>query len=106
MEDTWSRDWNDDSSGGTVKFVGFYDDTGAPGTLARMLEEITLSGGVLMFLSYALIAVFSIAFLASSDLVESRVGVTFCGVLLVILSFFSALGLTILIGIKLNVTIG
>eukprot|EP00978_Attheya_sp_CCMP212_P031743 scaffold121030_cov55-Attheya_sp.AAC.2 len=59
-----------------------------------------------MGISFVIIAVFSVGFLASADLVESRALLSLLGVGLVLLSFFAALGLAILIGIKINVTIG
>ncbi len=71
-----------------------------------MLEEITLSGGTLTVISIALIALFSVAFLYNFDLVASKVTITLIGVLLVILAFFAAMGFGLLVGIKINITIG
>lgn len=105
FENTWSEGWDNDDAG-DVQFVGFYDDVGVIGTTGRMLEEITLDGGTLMAISIIIIAIFSAIFLASCDLIESRVLVTIIGVALVILSFFAALGVSILAGIKINITIG
>lgn len=76
------------------------------GTTGRMLEEITLSGGTLTVISIALIALFSVAFLYNFDLVASKVTITLIGVLLVILAFFAAMGFGLLVGIKINITIG
>jgi len=104
-EEKWSKGW-DDLSAGEVQFVSFYDDVGAVGTTARILQEVTLSGGNLMLISFCIIAIFSILFLASSNKVESRIVITTTGVCLVILSFFGALGTAIIAGIKLNITIG
>lgn len=105
FEDTWSKGWDDDSSG-EVQFVGLFDDNGGDGTTGRMLKKITLSSGTLMVVSILIIAIFSAVFLASRDPVESRILVTLIGVALVIISFFSALGIAILAGIKINITIG
>ena len=132
-ERIWATGW-DDKDSGDVQFVGFYDgkccsnadliiflwscsrknglllswnlDVGAIGTTARTLQEVTLSGGNLMILSFSLIILFSVYFLASSNRIESRIAITIVGVFLVIISFFAALGVAILAGIKLNVTIG
>jgi len=71
-----------------------------------MLEEITLSGGTLTVISIALIALFSVAFLYNFDSVTSKVTITLIGVLLVILAFFAAMGFGLLVGIKINITIG
>jgi len=105
FEETWSAGWDDPNSG-EVQMVGFFDDTGADGSTARMLQEITLSSGTLMVISFIIIILFSVLFLASCDVIQSRVLVTMVGVGLVILSFFAAIGLAILVGIKINVTIG
>ena len=103
MEETWTRGWDDDSSG-PVQFVSFYDDGGGVvGSTGRMLEEITLDNTTLTLISIFMIAFFSAIFLFSFDLVESRVLVTMIGVGLVVLSFFSALGFGLLTGIKINV---
>lgn len=59
-----------------------------------------------MVISFIVICIFSILFLASSNKVESRILITTFGVCLVIISFFGALGVAILAGIKLNITIG
>lgn len=105
FEDNWSEGWDDADDGG-VQFVGFYDDVGAIGTTGRMLEEVTLSSGTLMAVSFVVIVVFSALFLASFDVVQSRVLITVIGVALAILGFFAAMGLAILVGIKMNVSIG
>lgn len=70
-----------------------------------MLEEITLDNGLLTAISIIVILAFSVIFLFSFDPIESRVLLTFFGVSLVVLSFFAALGLGILFGIKINVNI-
>lgn len=105
FEENWAAGW-DDPEDGDVQFVGFYDDVGTIGTTGRMLEEMTMSSGTLMAISIVIIALFSILFLASFDVIESRVLLTLVGVALVLLAFFGALGLAILVGIKINVTIG
>mmetsp|Transcript_14304 Transcript_14304/g.19556 ORF Transcript_14304/g.19556 Transcript_14304/m.19556 type:complete len:1475 (-) Transcript_14304:304-4728(-) len=102
FEDTWSKDWDDETKG-TVQFVGFVDDTGSEGTTQRALNDVTLSGGTLMAVSFVIIALFSFIFLFSFDAIESKVLVTMVGVCLVILCFFSALGTAIMAGIKLNI---
>jgi len=105
FEENWVKGW-DDPNDGQVQFVGFSDDQGgAVGTTGRLLEEITLDNGTLMAISIAIIVVFSVAFLFSFDPVESRVLLTLFGVALVLISFFAALGVGILIGIKINVNI-
>ena len=104
-ETAWSEGWDDESSG-NVTFSGFWDDSGAGGTTGRMLEEITLSSGSLMTISFIIIVIFSALFLFSFDVIKSRVLLTIIGVLLVILTFFAALGVAILSGIKLNITVG
>jgi hypothetical protein len=104
MEKSWVEGW-DDSDNGEVQFVGFFDDSGIIGTTGQLLIDITLSNGQLMAISIIIIAVFSAIFLFSCDVIESRVLVTTIGVGLVLLSFFAALGLGILLGIKINVNI-
>lgn len=104
MENTWTRGWDDESSG-DVQFVAFFDDGGgAPGTTARLLVDITLDNGTLTAISIVIIVLFSAFFMISSDPVESRVLLVLVGVTLVVLSYFGAVGLAILFGIKLNVT--
>lgn len=105
MEANWNRGWDDDNDG-PVQFVSFYDDRGAIGSTGRMLTEMTLDNTALTITSIMVIAFFSGLFLFSFDLVESRVLVTLVGVGLVVLSFFSALGFGLLVGTKINVTIG
>ena len=80
-------------------------DSGASGTTGRMLQEITLSNGVLMAVSILIIALFSVLFLFDSNPVESRIILTLLGVFLVILAFFAAVGFGIMIGIKVNINI-
>lgn len=70
-----------------------------------MLKDITLSNGSLVVISIAIIAVFSVLFVLSSDPVESRIMITSLGVGLVLLAFFAAVGFALIIGIKINVTI-
>merc|ERR1719330_207346 len=57
-----------------------------------------------MFISIGIIALISVVFLASAT-IESQIMITIVGVLLVVLSFFAALGFAILIGIKININI-
>ena len=105
MEDTWSRDW-DDEARGEVQFVGFYDgDGGVLGSTGRMMEEMTLDNTKLTFISIAVIAFFSVLLLFSTDMVESRTLIALVGVGLVVLSFFGALGFSLLVDTKINVTI-
>ena len=80
-------------------------DSGASGTTARMLQEITLNNGVLIAVSILIIAVFSVLFLFDSNPVESRIILTLIGVFLVILAFFAAVGFGIMLGIKVNINI-
>jgi len=56
-------------------------------------------------ISIVLIALFSALFLFSWDWVESRVGITLLGVVLVVLAFLGALGFALLVGVKISVTI-
>lgn len=70
-----------------------------------MLVDITLSNSSLVVVSIAIIAIFSVLFVLSSDPVESRVAITALGVGLVMLAFFAAVGFGLIIGIKINVTI-
>lgn len=103
MEESWVEGWDNDQAG-QVQFVGFFDDSGdVVGSTGRMLEEISLDNTRLTSIAIGLIAVFSAACLFSFDLVESRVLVTLIGVLLVVISYFAALGFSLLLGIKINV---
>ena len=103
MEGTWTKGW-DDESDGDVQFVAFFDDSGGVvGSTGRMLEEITLDNTVLTMASIVVITVFSALFLFSTDIVESRVLITLVGVVLVVISFFAALGFGLLVGTKINV---
>ena len=103
FEERWIEGW-DDPNAGEVQFVGFFDDQGgAIGTTGRILRDITLDNGALTGISIAIIAVFSAIFLFSCDAIQSKVSVTLVGVGLVIISFFGALGLGILCGIKVNI---
>lgn len=70
-----------------------------------MLKDITLSNGDLVVVSIAIIAVFSVLFVLSTDPVESRIGITLFGVMLVIFAFFAAVAFGLIVGIKINVTI-
>lgn len=103
MEESWVEGW-DDSQAGEVQFVGFFDDGGGVvGSTGRMLEDISLDNTRLTLIAIVLVAVFSAFCLVSSDVVESRVLVTLIGVTLVVLSYFAALGFSLLVGIKINV---
>lgn len=104
MENAWSEGW-DDENAGEVQFAAFFDDSAVIGTTGRMLETITLSNNKLTAISIVAIAVFSGIFLFSTNLVESRVTLALIAVGLVCLAFFGALGFSILIGIKISVTI-
>lgn len=104
FEGLWTEGWNDDDDG-EVKFVGYFDDAEVPGTIGTFLSSVTMSSGLLTAVSILVIAVFSVLFLARRNPIESRVGITLIGVLLVILAFFASVGLGILIGIKVNLTI-
>lgn len=103
MELAWSEDWEDENI--EIQFVAFTDDSGIIGSTGRMLREITLSNTVLTIISIVAIAAFSVFFMFSTDLVESRVVVTLVGVCLVVMSFFAAVGLGLLAGIKIQITI-
>ena len=102
MENAWNEGW-DDENDGEVQFVSFFDDAGdAIGSTGRMLNAITLDNNTLMAVSIIIIAVFSALFLFSRDMIESRVLVTLVGVGLVVLSFFAAVGFSLLLGIKVS----
>lgn len=103
-ENAWNQGW-DDPNDGEVQFVSFSDDAGVIGSTGRMLREITLSNTTLTVISIVLIAVFSVLFMFNFDLVESRVFVTLVGVSLVVLAFFAAVAMGLLVGIKIQVTI-
>jgi hypothetical protein len=104
FEDSWSEGWNNNDDG-EVQFVLLSDGTGASGTTARMLKDITLDNGKLMAISILLIAFFSVMFLIQFDWIKSRVLITLVGVGLVLLAFFASIGFAILLGIKINITI-
>ena len=80
-------------------------DSGVVGTTGRMLKDITLSNSDLVGISIAIIAVFSILVVLSSDPVESRISITIIGVLLVIFAYFAAVAFGLILGIKINITI-
>jgi hypothetical protein len=101
MEDTFSKGW-DDENDGEVQFVCLFDDVGAKGTTARMLEEVTLDSTTLTIISVALIVLLSALFLFSFDLIESRILITFVGVGLVLLSFMAAVGFGLIMGTKVR----
>ena len=103
FDDVWSAGWDDNSSG-EVQFVSFSDDRGVIGTTGGFLREITLSNGLLTAVSIIIIAAFSVFLMFSFDPVESKVFVTLCGVALVVLSYFAAIGFSILLDIKVNVS--
>ena len=77
------------------------------GSLGRLLKDAALDNGLFVAVSIvAIAAVFSVTFLASAgDSVESRVTTTAVGAGLVILAFSASIGLGLLVGIKVNVTI-
>jgi hypothetical protein len=105
MEHAWTEGWNDENQG-EVQFVAFFDDAGAVvGTTGRMLKEITMDNNTLTAVAICLIAFFSVLFLASANWVESRVLITLIGTGLVVMAFFGAIGFSLLIGIKISVTI-
>jgi len=105
FEKTWSRDWDTVDPDDQVQFVGFFDDAGASGTVARLLEDITLSSGILLAASVLIIAFFSVVFLFDCDPIESRAMITLFGVLLVLISYFAAVGFGLILGIKVNINI-
>lgn len=102
MVDVWSKGW-DDSSDGEVQFTAFFDSVGSSGTFNTVLEDISDDSGKLTVISVVIIAAMSMLFLFNSDFVESRMGITFVGIVIVILSFVASLGTAVLIGIKINV---
>jgi len=104
MIDAWSADW-DDEKAGEIEFTGFFDSVGVPGTFEFVLRDISDDSAILTLISVGLIAVVSILFLASCNMVDSRIGITLVGVIIVLLSFLGALGCSILLGIKININI-
>jgi hypothetical protein len=104
FESIWTEGWDDD--GGTaVQFVGFFDDTEVPGTIGAFLEGITTSSALLTGTSIIVTAVFSVVFLYRRNPIKSRTGIALIGVVLIILALLASVGLGILIGIKVNLTI-
>jgi hypothetical protein len=91
MVEVWSNGW-DDSSDGEVQFTAFFDSVGGSGTFNSVLGDISDDSGRLTVVSVVIIAAMSMLFLFNSDLVESRMGITFVGVVIVILSFVASLG--------------
>lgn len=91
MVDVWSKGW-DDSSDGEVQFTAFFDSVGSSGTFNTVLEDISDDSGKLTVISVVIIAAMSMLFLFNSDFVESRMGITFVGIVIVILSFVASLG--------------
>lgn len=85
--------------------IDLVDRGGVVGTTGRVLSDITLDNGRLMAISILVIAAVSALFLTNPDPVESRVLLTLVGFSLVLISFFGALGLGILLGIKININI-
>jgi len=103
MEQVWARGW-DDETAGEVQFVGFFDDAGGTlGSTGRMLQDITLNNSRLTMIAIFLIVIFSVLFLVSFDPVDSRILVTLVGVALVVLSYYAAIGFSLLVGIKINI---
>jgi hypothetical protein len=91
MVDKWSTGW-DDENAGEVQFTAFFDSIGVPGTFSFVLRDISDDSASLTLISVGLIVLVSMVFLASFNRVESRIGITFVGVLIVLLSFVGALG--------------
>jgi len=104
FEKLWSEGWDNDNDG-EIQFVGFFDDADVPGTMGLLLNDVTMSSGLLTAISILVIALFLGFFLASRNPVESRIGITLLGVILVMLAFFASVGLGILLGININLTI-
>jgi hypothetical protein len=99
MENTWNRGW--DSPDGEVEFTSFFDDAGdALGSAGRILDEMTLANSRLMAIAIIAITVFSVLFLFSFDTVESRVLLAVTGVALAVLSYFTGIGVGLLMDIK------
>lgn len=105
LESVWSRGWELDSASSPVQFVGFFDDNGALGTTGAMLRVVTRDNITLTAISIALIALLSIIFFVKCDCIQSRSGIALIGMMLVIIAYFGAIGLSILIGIKLSISI-
>jgi len=104
MVEEWSKGWNDDNDG-EVQFTAFFDGRGVGGTFAFVLRDITDDNGKLTAIAIIIIVIVSTVFLASSDPIQSKVLLTFCGVALVVVAFFGSLGLAIMLGIKININI-
>lgn len=89
--DAWSAGWDDEDEG-EVQFTGFFDSVGTPGTFNFVLRDISNDSGSLTLISVAIIAALSMLFLANTNAVQSRIGITLVGVILVLISFVGALG--------------
>lgn len=103
MVDVWSEGWDEDEAG-EVQFTGFFDSVGVSGTFNVVLRDISDDSSRLSIISVIIIAIMSMLFLFNKNMVQSRMGITLVGVLIVILSFVASLGFAVLIGIKINVT--
>ena len=102
MEYNWNKGW-DDENDGEVQFVSFFGGSrGAVGSTGRMLKEITLDNNKMLTIAIVVIAIFSALFLFSADPVESRVMLTSLGVGLVVLSYYAGVGISLLLGIKVQ----
>ena len=89
--DAWSAGWDNETEG-DVQFTGFFDSIGTPGTFNFVLRDISNDSGSLTLISVAIIAALSMLFLANTNAVQSRIGITLVGVILVLISFVGALG--------------
>jgi len=106
FDEDWSEGWDDDDDGSALKFVSFVDDLGVIGSTGRVLEESTLDSNRLTLISILGILITSAAFLFRPDGIKSQLMICTIGVLLVILSFISALGFAVLVfNIKINISI-
>jgi len=104
MVDEWAKGWNDPDDG-TVQFTGLFDGRGVGGTASFILRDITNDNGKLTAIAIFIIALVSVVFLFNCNLVKSMTLITLAGVLLVVLSFFGAMGLAVMFGIKININI-
>lgn len=91
MVDVWSEGWDNDEAG-EVQFTAFFDSVGVSGTFNFVLRDISDDSARLSVISVVIIALMSMMFLFNKNMVQSRMGITFVGVLIVIVSFVASLG--------------
>ena len=66
MENTWSKNWDDDSAVDVQIFI-FSDDSGAIGTTGQTFRDITLDSVKLLAISICILALFPVILLITPD---------------------------------------